>query len=222
MSQPPTTPYPYPPQPEGGYAPQYGFLPYYMTPPEELLAPARRASLLLFVLAGLLLLTMTCIGASAMTSTEDAFRQMIEEMRRVNPQAAAVYTPRLLRILQGTVAVVAGVTAVVAIILALVVRGGGRAATITALVLVILATGIVALLVLASLAAGPGAFLTSFLLMLLPLVLLGMTISFLVKAIRAAGHVDAARQQMLMAHHQQMAYYQAQQQAPYPPQPPVG
>ena len=202
-----------------GYSPQYGFWPYYLTPPDALLGPARRASLMLFLLGGLLLLATTCAGVSVVGETDEMLIKGIEDMRQVSPEAAAVYTPRLLRTVQGAMAVIIGLLGVTAIILAVVVRSGSRASSVTALVLVVLPTLGTILLLLLSLLGGPTTFATSLLILFIPLALSGMTIAFLINAIRAAGQVDAARRQMYAMHQHQQMQYQAYAQS-FPQQPP--
>jgi hypothetical protein len=197
-----------------GYSPQYGFWPYYLTPPEALLGPARRASLMLFLLGGLLLLAMTCMGASVIGETDEALAKGIEDMRQVSPEAAAIYTPQILRTAQGAMAVMIGLLGLTAIILGVVVRSGSRASSITALVLVVLPTLCVALLTLCTLVGGPAMFLAVVAFMLIPFILSAMTISFLIGAIRAAGQVDAARRQMYAIHQHQQMQYQAYAQQP--------
>ena len=215
MSQPPPSPYPppFPQQPDVGYTPQYGFWPYYLTPPDALLGPARRASLMLFLLAALLLAAGTCVGVAVAGASETLVADAITQMRQQNPEQAEMFTPRLVRTMYVVMAAAIALCGLVAVILGVVVRSGSRAATITSLVLVLVPTAVTVLLVLGSLMGGPAAFVQALLTMLVPLVLFGMTIKFLISAIGVAGQVEMARQQMLMAHHHQHAQYQAQYQA---------
>lgn len=205
---------PSPSYPAPGYSPQYGFLPYYHATPDALLGPARRASLILFLLGGLLLLFTTCVGGSALFSTEEVLAKTIEDMRQVNPQAAEIYTPQVLRTVQIAMAVVIGLVALTAIILGVVVRSGSRGSAITALVLVLLPSFVVGLMLLSTLFAGPATFLTASALMLLPFILVVMAITSLIGAIRAAPQIEAARRQMYAMHQHQQMQYQAYLQQP--------
>ena len=210
----PAYPPTYAPDYTAGYSPQYGFWPYYLTPPEALLGPARRASLMLFLLGGLLLLATTCIGASVIGQTDETLAKALDDMKQVSPDAAAMYTPKMLRSVQGAMAVMIGLLGITAIILGVVVLSGSRASAITALVLVLLPTLGVALFTLVTLVGGLGMFVAVAALMLIPFALSAMTISFLIGAIRAAGQVDAARRQMRAMHQHQQMQYQAYAQQP--------
>ena len=186
MSQPPESP---PPSyPDQGYSPQYGFMPYYLTPPDDLLGPARRASLMLFILGGVFLLAGTCIGSLILSANQAVLADMIAQMKRMNPEQAGAFTPTLLRTAYGIMAGVVVMAGVVGVILGVVVRGGRMAAAVVSLVLTLGAGLIIALMLLGTLVAAlgnPDALLGA-LVLLVPLVLIAMTVIFLIGAIRAA------------------------------------
>lgn len=224
MSQPPPQPYPpqqpYPPYPEPGYTPQYGFMPYYMTPPDALLGPARRASLMLFLLAAIFLLFGTCVGGIIFSANADTMNTVLADMKRMNPQQADMLTPNFVRTTYGVLAAVVVLTGVVTVILGVVVRGGRMAAAIVSLVLILVPALVLVVMLLGTLVAAIGnpEVLLGALLLLVPLVLIAMTAIFLVGAIRAAPQIEAARRQMGAMHQHQQMQYQAYLQQQPPPQ----
>lgn len=210
----------YPPQyATPGYTPQYGFMPYYLTPPEALLGPAKRASIMLFILGALFLLGGTCIGTLVSLVDQETMAKLVDDLRRMNPQQSSLITPTFVRTVYGVFAAVIGLIGIVAIILGVVTRSGRMAAAIVSLVLVVLPGLVLGLMLLFSVIAGaanPEALLGS-LFLLVPLALIALTIIFLIGAIRAAPQIELARRQMQAMHQHQQMQYQAYVQQQQPP-----
>ena len=203
--------------PPPGYSPQYSFLPYYMTPPEDLLAPAKRASLLLLMI-GLLALVAGGCGAGLISTMADAdFTQAMSRAAQSNPEIAQI-SPQTMRSAFKAGLLVMAMCGVVAIILGVVVRGGSRVASFVAIAILALPILSLVWMIISSLLAGPAAAVMSMLVFGIPLALLILVVVCLVGAIRAAPHIEQARLHQHMLHQQQQAAYYAQAYG----QPPVG
>lgn len=187
------------------YSAAYGYDPF-----TYYLAPARRASVLMFILGGLGLACGLCIGVVIMIAP---LEQVIEqsgvdfsEFRQMG------YAPeKVLRVMYGGMSIVATIFAIALIVLAAFVRRGGLGAIVTSLVL----CGLVILLLLLSLAsvlvqlgrlAGAAETVISLFLIGGLLSIFILQFVWLIKAARASSAVRILRQQ------HQMQYWQYQQQ----------
>lgn len=213
---------------------QYPY-PSYQQPPAEyydpnlrrLQAPARRASVLMFVICGLGLLCGLCAGAVVgivpMDTLASSSGMNFDQARELG------FTPgQFLRVVYGTMAVVALVGSLIFGVMGYFVRGGGLGAVIGSLVLTILVLILSVLQVLAGLVqAGSGAegligFLIAggFCAMLIALLI------FLIQAARSVGELDALKSQSAQQYwmYHQQAYGQAGYGSGYgynqPPPPP--
>lgn len=197
-------PNPYSP-PTGSYAAQT-----YWDPTRDLLAPARRASTFMFVYGGIMMLCGGCFLTNA------AFMRSPEMVRQMQERL-----PNVQMLSERETAIAAGaflVASILFIALGAWVRGGRRAASITAIILVALILLWQALSFLTGLLSGvpPAALGLSIcvntFVLIVPMIVL---LVFLVQAVRNSGQIDGAR-----AYAQQ--YWQYGQQYPpqgYPPTP---
>lgn len=210
---PPSTPQQQPPQPGLSfdyYRPAGGGGPLPAGDPGDLLAPARRASTLMFVLGGLALLAAGCTG---MMAAANPFEQMPPEQLEAVRRAEA----QLKMSARTMMAVSAGVMLVGAggyLAMAAWVRRGGSSAVITALVVTALVTFLMAVNTLSGVAqagAGPEMAMSACVL-LLATGACGLLLYWLFQAAKAAKAVDAARQQFAaqfwQSRQQQAAYGQ--------------
>lgn len=212
MSYPPHYPYsgPQTQQP-------YGYDPYAAyNPSGDALAPARRASLFMFIIGGVLTLcSFGCTGIGAMAPWQEVFDKSPEIAARV-PEL----TPDLMR----GIFIGFGVTGIVIslglVLLAYFVRRGSGAVIITSIILggiavigliVVTLSGIVQ-----GATSGQPQVLFGACLYLVPLGLFGLMLFFLIQAARAMPRVAQAKSQQadMMSYHQQqqVAYQQAMQQ----------
>lgn len=229
--------YPNPYQP-----PQMGYGGYQPQPNEELLAPARRAAMLMFLVAAL-----GVFGAILLAWKSDQIAQQIpwsaeqqSQLQQLNTQSNI--TPG--NILAITFGCCVGLPSLIFFILGFVVRSGGRASCIFGIVLGILVAGIVGLQALSLVANG--AVRTPFGLLgegifIIALVLLGVMIVSLFQAVFNAPKLHGAalayqqqyqqyQQQYWQYAQQQQQQQQSQQPNPYaqayglqpPPPPPPG
>lgn len=227
MSQPPSSPYPGPQVPQY----PYGYDPYGQMGGVDVLAPARRAGIMLFIVGGLLCLLGACNGISGLML--DA-QQLAESNQQFMPAGqASPIPPETMRILAIVFAAGTFLIGILLVGLGIPVRGGNRPATITALILASLITLVVGGFVLISLLAAivSPLMLAFTCVTLVPLVLFGLLVMWLIQALRAAGPDVQARlqqqqaaywqyAQQQQAYHQSMyAYQQQQQQAAPPPVP---
>lgn len=186
--------------------------------PPDLLAPARRAAIMCWVLGGLGLLCGVCVTGVAFLAPLDS----------IEPQIRASVPPERLQAL-GNIdlikffRIVYGVTGIIAFLLSALlvglgafVRRGGKGAVVTTLVLLIAVELFCALVILVGLVqavTGTPAALIGILIWLVIAAAVGATILWLVQALRAGG---AAAQRM------QAYYWQMQQQQAFQPQPGYG
>jgi hypothetical protein len=216
MSQP--TPPPYPP----AYEPQYTFWPQYLTPPEELLAPARRAGILMIALGVLAILLAGCGGIGVASLPATAFEDALRQQRQLNPDLPEFSAQLLTNVMLVMMGVI-GMFGLVAIILGVIVRLGSMVAAIFGLIFIAISGLGLLFITLTTLGEGFATFIVALAIMAVPLILCVATGLMLIQAIRAAPKVDLARRQLMQYHQQQqMAYYQQMQQQqmqqPMPPQ----
>ena len=216
MSQYPS-PYTPPPVP-----PNYGYDFNYYQPP-DVLGPARRASVIMFVVGGLLALGGLCCGAVGAVVP-------LDQVMSQNPALAGRpgVTPELMKVAVIVMGVLALLFGVALLVLGYFVRGGGMGAVVTSIVLVgiaVLLGGLMvvsALFELGSTGGGPQLF-AGMCIYILPLALLVALLVQLIAAARMAPRVALAKgqqQQLLWQYQQQQQMYQAGYTAPPPPQPP--
>jgi hypothetical protein len=203
------------PQPTG----YYGY-----DPRSELLAPAKRASILMYILAGLSLCCGACIaGVSPFIPWEQMNAPELQEARNMLSQAGV--SMKVLFIAVGIIFMVPGL---IYVILAFFVRKGGLASVITSIVLSVLAIlwfliNLVSSLVHAA-SQPPSQVAGALCVSVVPLAMLILLVVWLIQAARNASQIR------LLEAHQQAQYWQYQQQqqmypqaggyAPLPPQQP--
>lgn len=205
--------------PPPGYSPQYSFWPYYMAPPEELLGPARWAGWTLVTLGALIVIASGCFGAMVGIVPAAEFEKILAEQRRLDPNMPPISVD-VMRTGMAIVFVIAGMVGIVAIILGVLVRKGGRATAIVAMIFCGLCALILGGLILLYLTQGLAAFAAAIFLFGIPLVAVIGVMVLLSRALRAATHVEMARMQMQMAQYQQqMGYYPQGYGQPSPEQP---
>ncbi|WP_428938456.1 hypothetical protein [Fontivita pretiosa] len=214
------TQYPQYPQPSGQpYSPPYQPYPpayaYGYDPAEPLLAPARRASVLMYVIAGMGMLCGLCVGAVGLLAPLERFAAD----SGLQSAAAELGLPaeQLLKVVYVVIAVLTMLWSLVLAVLGPLVRRGGLGAIVTAIVLVTLSLLVLAANLLTGLAQtrghGAAALAAGLLVLIVPTALLGLLLAWLIQAARAAPAVRAARWQQMQYSSQ---YWQYQQQPPPP------
>ena len=218
MSQypPPPSPYSQPP-----LQPNYGYdFSYYQTS-EDLLAPAKRAGVMMYVIGGLLAMGGLCCGGVGVAAPVD---EIMAQSPMLN--SAPGVTPEMLKVAIVVMGILGLLFGIALIVLGYFVRGGGMIPIVIAIVLVALAV-LFNLLNLASSAmqmrsAGPemmaGLCVTG-----IPLVLMLVLLAMLIQAARVAPRVAMMKnqyQQQLWQYQQQQQMYQAGYIAPPMPQQP--
>jgi len=208
-----------PPYSQPPVQPNYGYDFSYYQSQDDLLAPARRAGVMMFVIGGLLALGGLCCGGLG------AFAP-IEEVMAQNPilNSTPGMTVEILKmgiIVMGVLALLFGMAMLV---LGYFVRGGGIIPVVIAIVLVALAT-LFNLVNLASTAmqlrGGGPEMLGGMCVNIIPLVLLLVLLAMLIQAAKAAPRVAMMKsqyQQQLWQYQQQQQMYQAGYVAPPPMQ----
>jgi len=234
MSQyPPPPPYPPSQQQQQPQQPGYGYdFSYYQPQQQDPLAPARRASVLMFILGGLIVLPSFCCGAMGLALPG----MMAQQPGLFSEMSAAGMTPEALQV---TLVVVAGVAlfiGVAMIVLGRFVRGGGIGPVVTSIVLVAL---IAIYLLLNGLGAvvlpnmTPPQKVLGCAMSVFGLAILGVLLLWLIQAAKAASRVATMKsqyQQQYWQYQQQQQMYQSgyvapppvpQQQQQPPPVPPT-
>jgi hypothetical protein len=207
-----------PPYSQPPVQPNYGYDFSYYQSQDDLLAPARRAGVMMFVIGGLLALGGLCCGGLG------AFAP-IEQVMAQNPMLNSTpgMTVEILKmgiIVMGVLALLFGLAMLV---LGYFVRGGGIIPVVIAIVLVALAT-LFNLVNLASTAmqvrGGGPEMLGGMCVNVIPLVMLLVLLAMLIQAAKAAPRVAMMKsqyQQQLWQYQQQQQMYQAGYVAPPPP-----
>jgi hypothetical protein len=189
----------------------------------EPLAMARRASVLMFVLGGLMLAMGAC---NALSSALVPAQQLIENQQKIMPNGEVPFSAEVFK----TMSIIAGVLMVVCgcvyIALGSSVRGGSKGSTIASVVITSVLLLFVGLMLLACLIGGLAqpALLVMVILPAVPFALLTMLLIWLVRALRASQATPQySAQQMQYA----AQYWQHQQQVQqsggygYAPPPPI-
>lgn len=212
MSQPPTSPYS-PPQ-----APQYpyGYDPYAAySQMGDALAPARRASIMLFIVGGLLTLLGACNGISSVML--DAQQLAASNQQFMAPGQPSPFSPEGLRMFAIVCGALTFLCGIVLVGLGVPVRRGNRPAVIGALIISSLLTLLVGGFMLLALLGGivQPMLLVAACVTLVPLVLFGLLVIWLIQALRAAGPNLQAQMQQQAAYWQYAQQQQAYQQSMY-------
>jgi hypothetical protein len=163
--------------------------------PPNPLAPARRVAIMLFVIAALALLNATCTGISTLSHSDE----QIDEVLKVLPKTpqGPLFTASMVRTVQIASAVIMFVGGAVLLLLGIFVRRANKAALVFATILCGLALALVGICelayVLGALFINPmfGIFAC---MGLIPVSMLGLTVLWLVQALRALPAMEAARQ----------------------------
>ncbi len=209
----------------------YGYDPYGQLGASEALAPARRASVLMFILGGLLVLLGACNGISGLLV--DADEMMAQNQQLFATGQPSPIAPETMRALAIAFAVLTFFVGVGMIVLGTRVRAGGRAAIITSLVL----SSLIAFVLLGfELMSLVGAIVAPLILIFtclaaIPLALFGLQAFLLIQALRRGTPSPMSQMQQQAAYwhytqQQQRAYQQSvyayqQQQLQQPPPPPA-
>jgi Na+-driven multidrug efflux pump len=212
---------PLPPQQPGYY---YGTDPY-----DELLAPARRASTLMYVLGAFFVLSaFACGGFVFSVPWSDVVAQQPEFFAQ-HPSM----TPELARIQLLIIAAVSVIIGIVFLVVAYTTRSGGMGAIITGIALASLAVIVLLISIIGTIAQlqgeSAGNLLCGLVVLMVPLLLFGLMLGWLIQAARNAPRVQSMQAQYQLQYwqyqQQQRAYQeqpqekpQQQQQQP-PPQP---
>jgi hypothetical protein len=189
---------PQPPSTIWSYAPQQAFWWYYDRPPEQLLAPARRAGTLVIVLGVLATLLGTCLVGAVPQLTDAQLAPLIEQVKRqqAGSEVAAAATPRLLRAGYAAIGVGAAVGGIVLIVVGILARGGGRGRLVVALIASLLVAAALLLVTLSGLAADPAAALAGLVVLAGPIALVAWAIRSTLEALREVPRIEAAMAQL--------------------------
>jgi hypothetical protein len=211
MSQYPP-PYQHQPTQPGGYYPTGGY-----TDP---LAPAKRSSIIMFILGGILSLCGLCfMGLGPLMNNAAMAPEQQAEFNRIEEQAGLPVSTILVGM--GVASIVPGL---VLVILGFFIRGGGMGAAITSIVFVCLfSLGTLLLLIgsVISLIAGDLNALLGGAALAIVLALLGLLLFQLLAAARNASQVSAMQAQYQMQYWQYQQHQRAYQQQPPMPPPPA-
>ncbi len=195
----------------------------------DLLAPARRASIVMFVVGVLFLV---CGGYIGIASSVLNMNQILEQQRpSLPPEAQGMFTPEILRAYFVGICIAAIIGAILMVGLGLLVRRGSFAGIVTALVLTILgllcflcpAVGTIPMFTRLPFQAG-----ITLLILAVPLLLLGLQLVWLIQGASGVSRLRAWQRQYQAQYTQvQYPYGGFQQVAPspqaygYPTRPPV-
>jgi len=203
-------PSPYQPQqPTGYYSPG--------TPYTDPRGPAKRASIMMFAVGGLLSLCgLCCMGMGPLMGKIELDPQQMAEFNQF--EAETGMTMQALFIGLGVASILPGL---ILLILGFFVRNGGIGAAVTGIVFVsicILGTLVMLAGTFVNLAeGGPGNPLAGIALVLFILAMLGLLLFWLIQAARNASQVAATQTQYQMQYWQYQQQQQAYQQPPPPP-----
>jgi hypothetical protein len=198
----------------------------------DLMAPARRASIMMFVIGAMSLLLGLCSGAvvaMAQGAQYQALAQQFAKSSQGPPPSESV-----LRTIYAALAIISAVAGIVLIVLGIFVRRASKVAMVFSVILCGMALLWLGISELSGLiqALGNPVVAIGACVMLVPLATVGLTTMWLIQALKALPHLEAARQQwqaQYTASRQQQAFYQGgpaygQVQTPPPgyPQQPYG
>jgi hypothetical protein len=199
---------------------------YYATPPAspDVLAVARRASLLMFILGGLTLIVSTCVLATIIGLPAGELAEQMQKSAASTGQTMPFDADQLKVIFIGFLAV--GVMVAIALIgLGVGVRRGGKVTTIISIVLTALMLGFLVLQIVHGLLFGAQSptVLAGVCVMSVPFAIMAVLIVWLFGAMRAISRAGASQQHYAAQYWQYQknmqayaAYAQHQQQLGYP------
>lgn len=167
------------------YAQQPGYLPYGTAVAEDFRAPARRASVLMFVLSALMFLFAGCMGIAGNYPLEKLPAETRDVMNQLDKQMlteTGVGISTALKIFTGLILA----PSVIMVMLAIFVRSGKRGWVVASLVLSLLILGVLALQMLGGLSRGQGG-VANLCMLLVPASLFVLLIVWLLQAYKAAG-----------------------------------
>ncbi len=197
------------------YQPPSGYSNFDYSQP-DLLAPARRASLMMFILGGLALLSsFCCAGAGAMVPQLMQQPDFAQRMQNV-PGA----TPTLLRAVFIFMGVLSLAAAIAMVILGVFVRRGGKGSIVTSIVLCVLTMFLMLVYLVGAVLQGGQEVIGGVCMAIVPIVLLVVLIVMLVAALQAADKVAAHRYSVQYWQHAQQQAYAQQAGYGYLPPPP--
>lgn len=213
-------PSPYNPPPPPNYGGGYDF--NYYQPAEDPLAPAKRASLMMFIMGGLIVLPSFCCAAMGLALPA----MMAQQPGALGDLTAAGMTPELVQrmfTIGGAVGLFIGI---VMFVLGRFVRRGSMGAAVTSIVMVALIAlylllNAIGLLVMQ---LPPPQMVLGLAMSVVGLALLGLLIVWLVQAVIAAPRVATMKsqyQQHYWHYQQQQQMHQSGYAAPPPPMPPT-
>ncbi len=200
-----------------GYDPQYSFMSYYHMTPQQLLAPAKTAGWAMMALGVVLFLGGSCVGAMLYGAPDTIFQDVIREMAKSNQPMPMEVTPRLIRIVYGSMMGVVGVYGILCAIVGLFVRRGGLAWIIIGMVMSAIPLVLVAVMFVVSLTAGIEGVLSAICICSVPAALMVLSLIALIKAMGNTSKIAESERQMAAMYQQQMQQYYAYQQPPMPP-----
>lgn len=191
MGQPPHQPYgqPYP----------YAFR--HANPLDEMLKPAKRASVMMFVLGGLVLLFAGCMLLAALAFNSQQFMQQKEFQEILAKQEATVAQMTLGAVVLGTLTLIG---ALVMLVLGFFVRSGNFGVLLAAALVSLLPAGLCLLLVISGFVQGE---LAAGCMLFLPVPLFGLMEYWLVQGMSRSAHVQQWR--AYLAHQAHGAAYGA-------------
>jgi hypothetical protein len=196
------------------YPGNYGF-----DPAAGLLAPAKRAAILMFVLGGLNLACGACVGVFARIGPID---QLVARANVQLPPDLNMPPEQLFRIFLGILAALSLLHAIAMIILAVFVRRGGIGSIVTSIVLCVLVLLLLAMQGIGAVVRGAAGQPQGLIFFVIGIGLYGLLFAWLIQAARAAAAVKTMRMQsqLWQIQQQQQMYGQGGYAPPPPPPPP--
>lgn len=200
----------------------------YYAPAFDFLAPARRASIGMFVLAAFGLLCGVCAGAVVWFVPIDQMLQQLQQAGYPLPEPQGQFSPE--QLIRFRLVVMSGLVVALGIafiVLGIFVRRGRKWAAIVSLVicLPLLLYTLLSMLLAVPIALKSPAMLPGMLVVLIPAILLGLIVAWLFQTIRVAPQLAAQQQQMLAQmwqYQQQQTAYVGYNQPQVAPAPPLG
>jgi hypothetical protein len=193
-----------------GYDPQYSFWPYYQATPQQLLAPAKWAGVLMIVLGVIVLLIATCSGASSYIASD---KELLEQLEQFPKQEQAVtFSPTTMRTINLVMVGIMGVYGIGLMVLGAWVRSGRLLPVILSLASIVLPLLFMMCMFLASFTLGAAGVIAFVVIAFFPLVLMIACLVFLIRAAGNTSKIAQSQQQMTAMYQQQMQQYYAHQQ----------
>lgn len=177
-----------------GYQPRFDFMPYYSGVPAELLVPARKASWFMIALAGLLLVIATCNGGMVLAADEAVLAERLRQVQKQYPSPLEI-SPAIVRAAQVTMAVLASLYGLALLGLAVQARRGTLPWLIASIVGVGIGLLFLAFFFLVALIGGPAAVLEAAALFIVPVLLMGLSLRWLFRAMANVSAIEAHEQE---------------------------